>query len=109
VTPRSASRNATGLEVIEEPRSAWMASCPGLICCLAQVWPIIVSARAADSRGATIQPVTCRLPPLGGLRQQFAEHDPGLLLGLNCLPVAQVPAGQRIDARVHMDTEGTAR
>src|SRR5271165_3898149 len=26
VTPRSASRNATGLEVIEEPRSAWMVS-----------------------------------------------------------------------------------
>ena len=26
VTPRSASRNATGLEAIEEPRSAWMVS-----------------------------------------------------------------------------------
>ena len=28
MTPRSASRNATGLEVIEEPRSAWMVSWP---------------------------------------------------------------------------------
>jgi hypothetical protein len=29
VTPRSASRNATGFEVIELPRSAWMVSWPG--------------------------------------------------------------------------------
>src|SRR5437763_12584702 len=58
VTPRSASRNATGLEVIEEPRSAWMASWPGLMCCLAQVAAISFSARAADSPVATIQPVT---------------------------------------------------
>jgi hypothetical protein len=28
VTPRSASSSASGLEVIEEPRSAWMLSCP---------------------------------------------------------------------------------
>ncbi len=28
VMPRSASNRATGLEVIEEPRSAWMVSCP---------------------------------------------------------------------------------
>jgi len=26
VTPRSASRNATGLEAIEVPRSAWMVN-----------------------------------------------------------------------------------
>jgi hypothetical protein len=37
-----------------EPRSAWMASCPALICCLAQVWSISLSARAADSAVATI-------------------------------------------------------
>ena len=37
MTPRSASRNATGLEVIEEPRSAWMVSCPRLMPCFAQV------------------------------------------------------------------------
>ena len=28
VTPRSASRKATGLEVIEDPRSAWRVNCP---------------------------------------------------------------------------------
>src|SRR6516165_10190878 len=61
VMPKSASRNATGLEVIEEPRSAWMASCPALICCLAHVSPISPSASAADSAVATIQPVTYRL------------------------------------------------
>ena len=60
VTPRSASRNATGLEVIEEPRSAWMASCPG-DALLAQVAAISFSARTADSRVATIQPVAYRL------------------------------------------------
>ena len=61
VMPRSASKNATGLEVIEEPRSAWMASWPRLICCLWQVSLISFSARAADSAVATIQPVTYRL------------------------------------------------
>ena len=54
VMPRPASRNATGLEVIEEPRPAWMASWPGLICCFAQVWLMSFSARAAGSRAATI-------------------------------------------------------
>src|SRR5271170_5451980 len=56
VTPRSASSSATGLEVIEEPRSAWMLSCPRLMPCLSQVAAISFSARAADSQVATIQP-----------------------------------------------------
>ena len=56
VMPRSASRNATGREVIEEPRSAWTVSCPRPMPCLAQVAAMSFSARAADSRVATIQP-----------------------------------------------------
>src|SRR5487761_1708249 len=60
VTPRSASRNATGLEVIDEPRSAWMVSWPRPIPCLAQVSAISFSASAADSQVASIQPVTYR-------------------------------------------------
>ena len=60
VTPRSASSNATGLAVIEEPRSAWMVNWSRPIACLAQVWRISTSARAADSRVATIQPTTYR-------------------------------------------------
>ena len=58
VTPRSASRNATGLEVIEEPRSAWMVSWSRPMPCLATVWRISTWASAADSRPATIQPTT---------------------------------------------------
>ena len=60
MTPRSASRNATGLEVIEEPRSAWMVSWSRPMPCLAQVWRISTSASGADSRLATIQPTTYR-------------------------------------------------
>ncbi len=56
VTPRSASSSATGLEVIEEPRSAWMLSWPRVMPCLAQVAAISFSARTADSQVATIQP-----------------------------------------------------
>jgi hypothetical protein len=58
MTPRSASRNATGFEVMEEPRPAWMVSCPRLMPCMAQVLAMSFSARAADSRAASIQPVT---------------------------------------------------
>jgi hypothetical protein len=46
----------TGLEVMEEPRSAWMVSCPRLMPCLATVAAMSFSARAADSQVATIQP-----------------------------------------------------
>ena len=60
VTQRSASRNATGLEVIDLPRSAWMVNWSRPIACLAQLWRISTSARAADSRLATIQPTTYR-------------------------------------------------
>ena len=56
VMPRSASSSATGLDVIEDPRSAWMLSCPRLMPCFAQVAAISFSARPADSRVATIQP-----------------------------------------------------
>ncbi len=51
----------TGLEVIEDPRSAWMLSCPRVMPCPAQVAAISFSARAADSRVATIQPTAYRL------------------------------------------------
>jgi hypothetical protein len=49
------------LDVIEEPRSAWMVSWPRVMPCFAQVAAISFSARAADSRVATIQPTTYRL------------------------------------------------
>src|SRR5688500_2436488 len=35
VTPRSASKSATGFDVIDDPRSAWTVSCPGTIPCRA--------------------------------------------------------------------------
>src|SRR6266508_5817002 len=56
VTPRSASRNATGLDAIEEPLSAWMVSVSRSTSCLAMVSASSFSASAADSRSATIQP-----------------------------------------------------
>src|ERR1700690_859377 len=56
VTPRSASSSATGLEVMELPRSACRLSCPRVTSCLAQVAAMSFSARTADSRVATIQP-----------------------------------------------------
>jgi hypothetical protein len=58
--PRSASRNATGLEVIEEPRSACTVRVPGRICCLAAVSASSRSAGAACSAWATVQPTTYR-------------------------------------------------
>lgn len=60
VMPRSASRDAAGLEVIEEPRPARIVNWSLPMPCLVQVWRISTSARAADSRLATIQPVTYR-------------------------------------------------
>jgi hypothetical protein len=61
VTPRSVSSSATGLDVIEVPRSAWMVSWCGSTC-----WAVIISAsgrsaRLAASRAATIHPTTERL------------------------------------------------
>jgi hypothetical protein len=47
--------------------------------------------------------------PCGDLLEQLAKEDLRLLLGLHRSPVAQFPAGQRIDARVYMDMEGAAR
>ena len=40
MTPRSASRNATGLVRIELPRSACTVSWPGAICCCSEAWAI---------------------------------------------------------------------
>jgi hypothetical protein len=51
-------RKATGFEVIEEPRSAWMVNFPGSICCFAQVSAISRFASSALSPSATIQPTT---------------------------------------------------
>src|SRR5439155_19388704 len=49
VTPRSASSNATGFEVIAAPRSACTVSCPGAILCRSQLSAISFSANCADS------------------------------------------------------------
>ncbi len=56
VTPRSASRNATGFEVIDEPRSAWTVNWSRSMCCLTQVSAINFSASTADSPVASIHP-----------------------------------------------------
>lgn len=61
MTPRSDSRSATGLEVIEVPRSAWIVSWPGVTAWRSQVSAISRCASAADSRCASIQPTTYRL------------------------------------------------
>ena len=59
VTPRPASRNVTGLEVIEEPRSAWMVSAgpsglPGMTRLSALLYP-------AMFHDATLAKGWCRL------------------------------------------------
>jgi len=56
--PRSASSSATGLEVIEVPRSAWIVSVPGGTPWPATARAMKASASSADSAGATIQPTT---------------------------------------------------
>jgi len=61
VIPRSASRNATGFEVIAGPRSAWIVSWCRPIPWRAQVSWMNRSASVALSRWATIQPTTYRL------------------------------------------------
>ena len=61
VTPRSASRSATGLEAMLEPRSAWMVSCRAGTSSAAMVAASSCSARVADSRVATIHPTVLRL------------------------------------------------
>ena len=57
VTPRSASSSVTGLEVIEAAVGV-DAQLAAVMPCLAQVAAISFSAKAADSRVATIQPTT---------------------------------------------------
>src|SRR5207245_9394689 len=56
VIPKSASRKATGLELIDVPRSACSVSCPGRMFCFAQLSSISRLASSAPSRMATIQP-----------------------------------------------------
>src|SRR4030065_2661751 len=56
VPPRSESSSATFLEVIEEPRSAWMVSCPGTIFCR---WQVLVISRLAKDP----QPLSPTPPP----------------------------------------------
>src|ERR1019366_6204657 len=58
VTPRSAIKRATGREVIEVPRSAWMVRCPATIPCFSQVSAISRLASSEVSRPATIHPTT---------------------------------------------------
>ncbi|CKR67466.1 Uncharacterised protein [Mycobacterium tuberculosis] len=58
VTPRSASSSATGLELIDEPRSACRVSWSALMCWAARVCAISRSAKTFDSREATIHPTT---------------------------------------------------
>ena len=58
VTPRSASSNATGLEAIEEPLSAWLVSWLASIPCLQTLSASSRSAGRECSRLATIQPTT---------------------------------------------------
>ena len=60
VTPRSASRNATGLDAIDEPRSACKVSWSGSMECLVTVSSMSSCARVARSFGASIQPTTYR-------------------------------------------------
>jgi excisionase family DNA binding protein len=55
-TPRSASRNATGFDVIELPRSACTVSCSRAICCRSTAWAISASATGPVSRCWTVQP-----------------------------------------------------
>jgi hypothetical protein len=59
--PEVGQQDATGLEVIELPRSACPVRVCGRICCLAQVVASSRSARAACSAWATVQPTTERL------------------------------------------------
>ena len=59
VTPRSASRNATGLERhrLSRGRRGWSAG-RGAICCCSSVSAISFSASGAVSRCCTVQPTT---------------------------------------------------
>ena len=58
VTPRSASRWATGLAIIGDPRSEWMVSSPRPMPCLSMVSAMRASARLARSARASIHPGT---------------------------------------------------
>ena len=58
VIARSASNKATGLERMDEPRSAWRVNWPGGILYFLAVSRMNRSARAALSRSAAIQPTT---------------------------------------------------
>jgi hypothetical protein len=57
-TPRVAKNSATGWEVIDGLRSAWMVSRSGPICCRAQLPTMSVLTSAALSWRASSQPTT---------------------------------------------------
>src|SRR5262245_18808331 len=76
VTPRSASKRATGLDAIADPRSAWMVSCPGPMLCLAQVSAMNRSANMALSRWAH--------HPADGVPAEYVEHDVQVEVGPLC-------------------------
>jgi hypothetical protein len=61
VTPRSANSSATGLDVIDIPRSAWIVNCLDGMAYFAQVSRMSRSASVLLSQSATIQPTTYRL------------------------------------------------
>src|SRR2546430_15445395 len=60
VTPRSARRNATGLDAMDEPLSAWMGRGSRSMFCLAMVSARSFSARILDSASAISHPTTYR-------------------------------------------------
>jgi hypothetical protein len=49
-----------------------------------------------------------RRPPLGGLLQQFAQDNPGLLFGVHRPPVSQSAAGKWVGSCVAVNTEPAA-
>src|SRR5947207_4196171 len=78
VTPRSASIRATGLELIEEPRSAWMVSWSGSTPCLRTLSASRRSARLnrrggrLTTRGA--RDVLIALAVEAHLEEEFTSH-----------------------------------
>ena len=74
VIPRSASRHATGFEVMAAPRSACPVSCPGGIPSRVTVASIRRRATLADSRWASTQPTTYRLKTSSPTYRSYHVH-----------------------------------
>src|SRR6266704_3202229 len=90
VTPRSASRKATGLELIDVPRSACSVSCPGRMFCFAQLSAISRLGQlrafahghhpAGDVAAEDIEDhVEIKVGPLGGPQQLGDVPAPELI------------------------------